>query len=294
VTGELKKRTVAQLPALMDGLEARGQIIVIAATNLPNAIDPPLRRPGRFDREIVIGIPDAAGRREMLEISHPRHATGGKTSRFPIWRSRRTASPVGTSPRCVAKRRWRRFDASCRNLTSRSPRCARRTSSRSKSQWTIRHRDLLGAARVGPSPRSCPRWTASRVGRRLVLGAINRVDMLDPALLGARRFDYIIDIGLPDDAARLAILRVHSRGRRFPKMSISIEIVRRTKEFSGADLENLMRDAAMPAVRDQITETVLGDLDTPILIRAAHFAAAFDCARGRDIAVLAPSRTLSR
>jgi transitional endoplasmic reticulum ATPase len=68
VYGELEKRVVAQLLALMDGLEARGQIIVIGATNLPNALDPALRRPGRFDREIVIGIPDAAGRREILEI----------------------------------------------------------------------------------------------------------------------------------------------------------------------------------------------------------------------------------
>lgn len=67
-TGEVEKRIVAQLLAIMDGLEARGQITVIAATNLPNALDPALRRPGRFDREIVIGIPDVQGRREMLEI----------------------------------------------------------------------------------------------------------------------------------------------------------------------------------------------------------------------------------
>ena len=67
-TGEVEKRIVAQLLAIMDGLEARGQITVIAATNLPNVLDPALRRPGRFDREIVIGIPDVHGRREMLEI----------------------------------------------------------------------------------------------------------------------------------------------------------------------------------------------------------------------------------
>ena len=66
--GEVEKRVVAQLLALMDGLDPRGQVIVIGATNLPNALDPALRRPGRFDREIVIGIPDVAGRREMLEI----------------------------------------------------------------------------------------------------------------------------------------------------------------------------------------------------------------------------------
>ncbi len=68
VQGEVEKRVVAQLLALMDGLEARGQVIVIGATNLPNLLDPALRRPGRFDREIEIGIPDVTARREILEI----------------------------------------------------------------------------------------------------------------------------------------------------------------------------------------------------------------------------------
>ena len=68
VTGEVERRVVAQLLALMDGLESRGRVIVIAATNRPNAIDPALRRPGRFDREIEIGVPDRQGRLEILQI----------------------------------------------------------------------------------------------------------------------------------------------------------------------------------------------------------------------------------
>jgi transitional endoplasmic reticulum ATPase len=68
VTGEVERRVVAQLLALMDGLESRGQVIVIAATNRPDAIDPALRRPGRFDREIEIGVSDRDGRKEILEI----------------------------------------------------------------------------------------------------------------------------------------------------------------------------------------------------------------------------------
>ena len=66
--GDVEKRVVAQLLALMDGLSQRKQLIVIAATNLPNAIDPALRRPGRFDREITIPIPDRNGREEILNI----------------------------------------------------------------------------------------------------------------------------------------------------------------------------------------------------------------------------------
>jgi transitional endoplasmic reticulum ATPase len=68
VTGETEKRLVAQLLSLMDGIEPRQNLVVIAATNRPEALDEALRRPGRFDREIVVGVPDEQGRREVLEI----------------------------------------------------------------------------------------------------------------------------------------------------------------------------------------------------------------------------------
>ncbi len=68
VVGDVEKRVVAQLLGLLDGLDRRHNVIVLAATNLPNALDPALRRPGRFDREIAISIPDRDGRREILEI----------------------------------------------------------------------------------------------------------------------------------------------------------------------------------------------------------------------------------
>jgi transitional endoplasmic reticulum ATPase len=68
VTGEVERRVVAQLLALMDGLSGRGNVIVIGATNRPGALDPALRRPGRFDREIEIGVPDRKGRYEVLQI----------------------------------------------------------------------------------------------------------------------------------------------------------------------------------------------------------------------------------
>ena len=68
VTGEVEKRVVSQLLALMDGLKPRGRVVVIGATNRPNALDPALRRPGRFDREIEIGVPNKQGRLEILQI----------------------------------------------------------------------------------------------------------------------------------------------------------------------------------------------------------------------------------
>lgn len=76
-TGEVERRMVSQLLALMDGLKARGNVIVIGATNRPNSIDPALRRPGRFDREIEIGIPDRNARKEILQI-HTRNMPLGK------------------------------------------------------------------------------------------------------------------------------------------------------------------------------------------------------------------------
>ncbi len=72
VTGEVERRVVSQLLTLMDGLAGRGKVIVIAATNRVNAIDPALRRPGRFDREIEMGVPNKKGRKEILDI-HTRH-----------------------------------------------------------------------------------------------------------------------------------------------------------------------------------------------------------------------------
>ncbi|MEM3411966.1 MAG: CDC48 family AAA ATPase [archaeon] len=68
VVGEVEKRVVAQLLTLMDGLQSRGKVIVIGATNRPNALDPALRRPGRFDREIELPVPDKQGRKEILQI----------------------------------------------------------------------------------------------------------------------------------------------------------------------------------------------------------------------------------
>ena len=68
VTGEVERRVVAQLLSLMDGLKSRGKVVVIGATNRPDSLDPAIRRPGRFDREIEIGIPDRKGRHEILQI----------------------------------------------------------------------------------------------------------------------------------------------------------------------------------------------------------------------------------
>ena len=84
VTGEVERRVVSQMLSLMDGLEARGKVIVISATNRPNAIDPALRRPGRFDREIEIKVPDKKGRHEILQIHTRNMPLAGENHEFPV------------------------------------------------------------------------------------------------------------------------------------------------------------------------------------------------------------------
>ena len=98
--GDVEKRIVAQLLALMDGLNRRQHVIVIAATNLPNMLDPALRRPGRFDREISIPIPDRIGRLEILEIHSRGMPLAGDVDRahrgrdYPRLRRRRSGGAV--------------------------------------------------------------------------------------------------------------------------------------------------------------------------------------------------------
>jgi transitional endoplasmic reticulum ATPase len=101
VTGEVERRVVAQLLSLMDGLEGRGEIIVIGATNRVNDIDPALRRPGRFDREIEIGVPDTDGRYEILLI----HTRGMPISKDVDLRliAERTHGFVGADVEALAK-----------------------------------------------------------------------------------------------------------------------------------------------------------------------------------------------
>jgi len=84
VTGEVERRVVSQMLSLMDGLEARGKVIVISATNRPNAIDPALRRPGRFDREIEIKVPDKKGRQEILQIHTRNMPLSAEDQEYPV------------------------------------------------------------------------------------------------------------------------------------------------------------------------------------------------------------------
>ena len=116
VTGEAEKRLVAQLLTLLDGIEPRQNTVVIAATNRPEAIDEALRRPGRFDREIVVGVPDQPGRREILGIHTRGMPLAPDVDLDDL--ARRTYGFVGADIAALAaKRRWRRCGGSCPSST---------------------------------------------------------------------------------------------------------------------------------------------------------------------------------
>ena len=405
--GEVEKRVVAQLLALMDGLEDRGRIIVIGATNLPNSLDPALRRPGRFDREIVIGIPDVQGRREILEIHTRGMPLAGDVAvgRLAEITHGFTGADVAALCREGAMAALRRVlpaleldvaafpeeqlldievgmadfmsalrevePSALREVFIEIPKVTWddvgglgrvKDEFREMWEWPIKHADLFVQARlrppkgvllegppgtgktllakavaresganfisvkgpellskyVGESEKGmrdvfrkarqaapcivffdeidsiAPRRGASgdgHVAERvvaqllaemdgiedlegvLVLAATNRIDMLDPALLRPGRFDRVITIGLPAEKDRLAILRVHSRGRPISSSVDLAEIAAETDGLSGAELEKLLHDAALIAVREILSRSADESLP-PLQIDRQHLAQA--------------------
>ena len=389
-TGEVEKRVVAQLLALMDGLEGRGQIIVIGATNLPNSLDPALRRPGRFDREIVIGIPDAAGRREIFDI-HTRGmplAKDVEISKLAETTHGFTGADVAALCREAAMAALRRilprvdFDpaslpydqlvgleistedfltahkevepSALREVLVEVPETTwadigglteAKRELREIIEWPSRFPELFEAARirmpkgillqgppgtgktllakavarqaehnfisikgpeliskfVGESERAIRevfhkarqaapciiffdefdslaprRGSASGDGNIsdrivtqilaemdgieelagvLVLAATNRLDIIDAALLRPGRFDRVVELGLPNEADRLDILKIHNSRRPLAQDVDLEDLARKTKGFSGADLEQLSREAAMSALREFLAQS---------------------------------------
>jgi transitional endoplasmic reticulum ATPase len=384
VHGEVEKRVVAQLLALMDGLKDRGQVVVIAATNLPDLIDPALRRPGRFDREVEIGIPDAAARREILEI----HARGMPLARdvdldrlaavthgfvgadlqalcreaamttlrelLPdLELAKAEAAGDGLSDLQVTMAHFMAALAeveptAVREVVVEVPHVtwdevggleAVKRELREAVEWPLAHPQLLQRAGVRPSKGILlygppgtgktllaralaseggvnfisvkgPALLSKYVGESeravreifkkarqaspcvllfdeldalapvreagaddahvsarviaqlltemdgvedlkgvLVVGTTNRRDMLDPALLRPGRFDLLIEVPLPDAAARGEIFRRHLRDKPLAADVDAGELAKRTSGFSGADIETACRRAAQAAVR---------------------------------------------
>ncbi|HET8631467.1 MAG TPA: CDC48 family AAA ATPase [Thermomicrobiales bacterium] len=406
VYGEVEKRVVAQLLGLLDGLQARGQVIVIGATNIPDALDPALRRPGRFDRELTIGVPDRPGRREILEI-HTRgmplaadvdlERLAGLTHGFvgadiaalcreaAMVALRRILPTIDFALATIPYEQLAALEVRHQDfvdaLREVSPSALREVFTETPDvtwadigglddvkealieavEWPLRYGalfDRLGAAPPrgilleGPpgtgktllaravaheseanfiaikGPEVFSKWVGESergvreifkkaraaapcvlffdeldalapprgegwsdgvsdrlVGQFLteldgleelqgviVLGATNRADMLDPALLRPGRFDLTIALPLPDAAAREAIFAVHLRGRPLAADVDPRLLARETEGLSGADIAGLCRQAAMLAIRDAVAVGAAAPDD--LRLDLGHFAAA--------------------
>jgi transitional endoplasmic reticulum ATPase len=384
VSGEAEKRLVAQLLTLLDGIEPRQNLVVIAATNRPEAIDEALRRPGRFDREIVVGVPDETGRREILGI-HTRGmplAEGVNLDEL----ARRTYGFVGADlaalTREAALETVRRilpklnlseqtiptevldtlsvephdFDNALKRVQPSAMRevmvqvpnvswddiggldeardklregvelplkhpdafkrlgirpakgfllygppgtgktlLAKATARESEANFiATKSSDLLSkwygeseqqiarlfarARQVAPTvifideldslvPARGGGMGEPQVTERVVntilaemdgleelnnvvlIGATNRPNLIDPALLRPGRFDELVYVGTPDTAGRRRILAIHTKGMPLDKDVDLESLAQRTENFTGADLEDLTRRAGLTALR---------------------------------------------
>src|SRR5947208_3330269 len=258
VTGEVERRVVAQLLTLMDGLSGRGQVIVIGATNRDEAIDPALRRPGRFDREIEIGVPDRMGRKEVLQI-HTRGMPieGVEEDRDALLSELAdvchgfVGADLAALAREAAMKALRRYLPDI-DLDKPIP-------AETLEKMRVTSDDFKQALKeVEPSamrevlvevPRGSWMDGLETLEGVCVIGATNRPDRLDPAMLRTGRFDRILLVPTPNRDARLAILKVHTKGMPLEGVDLE-ELAVDLDGYSGADIEGLCRESAMIALRE--------------------------------------------
>ncbi len=386
VTGEVERRVVSQLLTMMDGLKTRGKVIVIAATNRPDSLDPALRRPGRFDREIELGVPNHEGRLEILQI-HSRNMPLAKDVNLKKL-SKKTYGFVGADLESICKESamhaLRRvlpdlsslkdkelpkevieklivtkedFDyamqkiepSAMREVLVEIPDVKWETIGGLKGvkqklkevvEWPLKYPNKFKLFNITPptgilfygppgtgktllakavatesganfisikGPELLSKWVGEsekklkEIFRRakqaapsiiffdeidamthtrgtsrtevvdtlvsqllaelsgmeklkgvIVMAATNRPDIVDHSLLRPGRFDRHILVRAPDEKARLEILKVHSKNIPLAEDVNLNELAKKTKNFSGADLESLCRESAMLALRESL------------------------------------------
>ncbi|RLJ02127.1 MAG: hypothetical protein DRP10_02270 [Candidatus Aenigmatarchaeota archaeon] len=386
VVGEVERRVVSQLLTMMDGLKARGQVIVIGATNRPDSLDPALRRPGRFDREIELGVPNQSGRLEIFQI-HTRNMPLAKDVDLKEL-AEKTHGYVGADIESICKEAamhaLRRVLPDISGIKDKElpreiidkltvnkedfnyamqkvePSAMRevlveipnvkwediggleevKQKLKEVVEWPLKYPDKFkhfhitppkGILLYGPpgtgktllakavanesganfisvkGPELLSKYVGESekklreifrkakqaapsiiffdeidamthtrgIGRTevvdtlvsqlltemsgieelknvVVMAATNRPDIIDYSLLRPGRFDRHILVPAPDEKARLEILKIHTRGIPLSKDVDLEELAKKTKNFSGADLESLCRESAMRALRENL------------------------------------------
>jgi transitional endoplasmic reticulum ATPase len=387
VTGEVERRVVSQLLTMMDGLKNRGKVIVIGATNRPNSIDPALRRPGRFDRELEISVPGKQGRLSILkihtrgmplekkvnldEIASITHGFVGAdlealAKEAAIGVLRKILPQINLDkeekiPQEILEKLIVKHEDFLDALKTVRPSAMRevlvetpninwdsigglnpvKQELREVVEWPMKHPEIFERLGIRPSrgvllygppgtgktllakavareseanfiqvkgPSLLSMWVGKSeegmrkvferarqvapciiffdeidalAGRRgieqgtkvtervlnqllaemdgledlndvLVVGATNRPDMLDPALLRPGRFDKVLLVNAPEEEGRLEILKIHTQKMPLAKDINLKEIAKETVGYTGADLEAVAREAAYFALREDI------------------------------------------
>ncbi|MFC1722832.1 CDC48 family AAA ATPase [Nanoarchaeota archaeon] len=401
--GEVERRVVAQLLALMDGLQSRGKVVVIAASNIANMLDPALRRPGRFDREIEIGVPNKIGRLTILKI-HTRNMplTEGEVNLEAL--ADITHGFVGADLSALAKEaamivlrrvlpdlnldkeesipketleklRVTQHDflealkvvrpSAMREVLVQVPDVKWtdigglepiKQDLKEAVEWPLKNAEVFKRMGVSPpkgvllygppgtgktmlakavanesqanfilikGPELLSKWVGesekavrkifekarqtspsiiffdeidslaprrgatsdNRVTERVVnqllteidgleelhnvviIGATNRPDILDTALLRPGRFDRIVMVGAPDEPARLEIFKLHTKSMPLDPTLQLTDLAKQAKGYAGADIESICREAAMIALRSDISAKI---------VRKEHFEKALE------------------
>src|SRR5438067_2211069 len=267
VTGEVERRVVAQLLALMDGLQARGKVVVIGATNRPNALDPALRRPGRFDREIEIGVPDRDGRLEILQI-HTRGMPLAKDVDLPelagfthgyvgadmsalckeaAMRSLRRILPeidiqVDYVPPDVLNRLEVTRDDFLQAYRELEPSTMREVLIEKPN---VRWDDIGGLDEAKQELRESIEWPLKM--NKLFAHFDAR---LPPAVMTTRRYDRQCNVTPRDLTNRMIKLEIHTKKKPLGK-DVDLEVLaKRTDKYTGAEIAAVCNEASMLAIRE--------------------------------------------
>jgi transitional endoplasmic reticulum ATPase len=412
VLGDVEKRVVAQLLALMDGMVSRGQVIVIGATNIPEVIDPALRRPGRFDREIVLPVPNIEGRKSILKIHSRRmplasdvdldrlaqitHAFVGadlealcKEAGMVALRrylslegENHLASILGTpdqlqitmedfltalreiEPTAIREFFTERSTVRWHQVGGLDP---IKEALMSIVDWPTKYPELFASGKVSPprgilftgpsgtgktlmakalagetglnfisigGPMIFSKWlgesekalhnlfkkakqsapcilffdeidalimargfvtdsgaveriasqffneldSLTDLSQVIVLGATNREDLLDPALMRTGRLDYILKFSVPDEKDRLEIFQVHTREKPLGSDVDLVELAKSTEGMVGSQIASICRNAALMAITEMI-HLPEKKSSSRLLIRSMHFKEAIRIVR---------------